>query len=384
MELNRTKCRGEKMLSLVGIKLHKNDFDQKWKIVSNTSESSTNETQSVNLLSKCSEKEHAETSQLTTQEVMKPDNLELAIEPQTSDYGRDVATRESPKELFEQTHTKVSFDNRNVEQTEDTTDEEKEPFSSDDSMADPNYASSEESSTSASSSNKTEDRRRLVPLEENKDEPNNNTNKKRTRKRKAAPSEWKRNKAKVLRNSGQAYNTINKGTAVLQRQMKVPCSDRCQLKCTSKFLEEERLAIFTKYWALADVVKQRAFIVTLMQEIHAKYAYPKLIDGKRKRTNNNAFYFMKNDEKVRVCKVFFISTLGITNRCIRSVISKKKGGNFEDMSGKHSKQKQVPDEIKNDIRGQIASIPKIESHYTRAHSEKEYIEGGKTLSLIHI
>ncbi|KAJ8937978.1 hypothetical protein NQ314_011640 [Rhamnusium bicolor] len=100
--------------------------------------------------------------------------------------------------------------------------------------------------------------------------------------------------------------------------------------------------------------------------------------------NNNAFNFMKDGEKKRVCKVFFTSTLGITNRSIRTVLSKYKEGSLgSENRGKHNKHKVVPDDIKNGIREHISSIPKIESHYTRAHSEKVYIEGGKTITQLY-
>lgn len=68
----------------------------------------------------------------------------------------------------------------------------------------------------------------------------------------------------------------------------------------------------------------------------------------------------KNDQKVRVCNKFFIFALGVTNRCI---ISKRTGSNFQDKNDKY--------EIQNHISENIIPIPKIESPYRRAHSEKQ-------------
>lgn len=132
---------------------------------------------------------------------------------------------------------------------------------------------------------------------------------------------------------------------VKAKQIKIPSNDRCKLKCTTKLSEEKREAIFRFYWNLADISKQRAFLLTLMQEVDPQYS------NRQKRTPNNAFYFKKSEKKIRVCKVFFVSTLGVTNRCIWSVISKRKEGNLHDRKGKHGKQ--VPENVKNDVRAHI-------------------------------
>ncbi|XP_075225323.1 uncharacterized protein LOC142326614 isoform X1 [Lycorma delicatula] len=81
---------------------------------------------------------------------------------------------------------------------------------------------------------------------------------------------------------------------------------------------------------------------------------------------------------------FFVVTLGITNRCIHTVISKSTGGFLgDDCRGKHNNKGQVAEEIKYDIRAHISLIPKIESHNIRANSDKLYIEGDKTIAVLY-
>lgn len=159
--------------------------------------------------------------------------------------------------------------------------------------------------------------------------------------------------------------------------MKPPCdSEKCKQKCTTKFTEQERLTIFEKYWALADIVKQRTYIATLMEDVNTA--------KEKRRVNNHAFYFFKDGKKMRVCKVFFISTLGITSRCIRTIISKIQDASLgDDLRGKHDKHRLVSQDIKDGVRNHISSIPTIESHYTRQHSQKNYIEGGKTIAQLY-
>lgn len=247
-------------------------------------------------------------------------------------------------------------------------------FSSDDSVQDPNY-SSDSSSSSENSSN--EQLNRETETNENKEV----VEKKNTRKRKAVPSKWKKNCTKQLRNSGKSYKTLGKGLEIPERTLKPPCNERCKQKCSLKFSKEERLAIFKNYWEMADVVKQRTYILTLIQEVNPKYRY---IRQGSSRTTNHAFYFYKDEQKIRVCKQFFVATLGITNRCIRTVKEKITNGTLgEDNRGKHTNHKEVSKDIKDGVRSHISSIPTIESHYTRAHSEKVYIEGSKTIAQLH-
>lgn len=206
------------------------------------------------------------------------------------------------------------------------------------------------------------------------------TIKEKTRKRKSFPNEWRRNKMKLLRNSGKSYTSLKTGIEIPKRQIGPTCGKKCRLNCSTKFTEEERLSFFNNYWAIGDINKQRSYILNCMQSICGKSKNTDKPTKKKARGFNNAFYFYKQNEKKRVCKYFFISTLGITNRCIRTVISKNKDGILQnDFRGKHVKHV-IPDEIKNNVRSHISSIPKIESHYTRAHSDKMYIDGSKTIA----
>lgn len=51
--------------------------------------------------------------------------------------------------------------------------------------------------------------------------------------------------------------------------------------------------------------------------------------------------------------------------------------------GKHGQHYHIDDNIKDDIRSHINSIPRIESHYCRCNTTREFIEGGKTVASLH-
>lgn len=78
---------------------------------------------------------------------------------------------------------------------------------------------------------------------------------------------------------------------------------------------------------------------------------------------------------------FFCATLGIPFRYVRTTVDKTQNGFLlKDLRGKHGKHKTVDENIKNGVRDHINSIPRVESHYLRKQSTREYIEGGKTIS----
>nr|CAI5870559.1 unnamed protein product [Callosobruchus analis] len=93
------------------------------------------------------------------------------------------------------------------------------------------------------------------------------------KKRIAKPDQWIKNQAKRVRNSGQAYVSSSSKKAAQERKILPPCADKCRLKCVSKFSESDRLQIFENYWGLADLERQRAFLLASKSEIKPKYRY---------------------------------------------------------------------------------------------------------------
>lgn len=59
------------------------------------------------------------------------------------------------------------------------------------------------------------------------------------------------------------------------------------------------------------------------------------------------------------------------------------GAVTDDQRGKHKNHRRIDDNIKQGVRDHINSIPKVESHYLRAQTSKEFIDGGKTLVGLH-
>ncbi|KAJ8970621.1 hypothetical protein NQ314_001156 [Rhamnusium bicolor] len=252
---------------------------------------------------------------------------------------------------------------------------------SDDSVLDPNYTPVDVNSRNnqlpdellelAESDESTVDDRRKVK--------HSCQTKKQGKKRVAKPEDWHKNKAKRARNSGTSYITSSASRKKFpERKMMPPCTQKCRLKCSTKISEDDRNKIFGDYWSLKDLQRQRDFLLASMVEIKPKYRYVKE-NTTRNRSHNNAFYFEINKEKIQICKLFFKATLGINDRPIRTVLQKRTmfSGQMitEDQRGKHGKHAKIDDKIKDGVRAHINSIPRIPSHYCRAGSSREYIEG---------
>nr|CAH7757935.1 unnamed protein product [Callosobruchus chinensis] len=170
----------------------------------------------------------------------------------------------------------------------------------------------------------------------------------------------------------------SKGKKVIAaRTLLPPCNDKCILKCYSKFTEEDRKQIFKEYWGLGDLEKQRQYISASMTVVKPKYRYVR--EGSHRRPNN-AFHFEIRDKKIRSSSnlpyVSLIGVIGKRNLFTGQMLS-------SDLRGKHGRHAKVDEEIKNGIRQHIMKIPRIESHYCRKNTNREYIEGGKTIAELH-
>lgn len=116
---------------------------------------------------------------------------------------------------------------------------------------------------------------------------------------------------------------------------------------------------------MCNLSGQRNFIIRNVEQIKPQYRYAK--EGKSKNYNN-AFHFKKEVE-TRLQTI--MATLDINRRTIKTTLEKYQDGIIEhDLRGKHGHHKTVDQRIKDDIKDHINSIPRIESHYLRAHSTR--------------
>lgn len=239
------------------------------------------------------------------------------------------------------------------------------------------------SSSSSSSSANTEDDSEQVGPENAMVSETSIEIEKRGKKRLRKAATWKSKIVKQLRNSGKAYQSLSKSKKLVpERKVGPPCGNKCRLKCKDIVDEMTRQKVFDAYWGLGNLERQREFIVRHSQQIKPKYRYS---STQNFRALNTAFYFEINGSKTRVCKPFFKSTLDLSYKAIKTALSKKtESGVIEcDLRGKHNHHPTIDPQIRQSVKDFINSIPRIESHYLRAQTTREFIASDKSLADIY-
>lgn len=202
----------------------------------------------------------------------------------------------------------------------------------------------------------------------------------KTKKRRLNVSNWAKNIKKQKVNSGHAYVTLS-GRERPSKSIGRPCNDRCNFKCSLGFDATKRELLFKSFYKLADKQKQREYIGKCMTPLTPT----KRRKQNSKRKPNFAYFLPDQGRRVRVCKTFFVSTLAISNNTIDTVIKKTDERGFleEEKRGKHSSHKTTSEDEVQGIKDHINSFPRIESHYCRAGTSKEYIEGSLNISTMY-
>jgi len=80
-----------------------------------------------------------------------------------------------------------------------------------------------------------------------------------------------------------------------------------------------------------------------------------------------------------------MATLDITIRMIWTILEKQSetGATDSDHRGRKVSKGVLDDNLTRGIKDHINSIPRIESHYLRAQSTREFIKGDKTLKQLY-
>lgn len=111
-----------------------------------------------------------------------------------------------------------------------------------------------------------------------------------------------------------------------------------------------------------------------------------------KRKVTYKYYLLKGSDRVNVCKKMFINTFGLGERTVRSWLEKLSIGNYTDVNqdnseysfvvpdmtstyNKSNKRSRASGNVKSlSVEEFLQSLPKMESHYCRASSQKLYLE----------
>lgn len=151
------------------------------------------------------------------------------------------------------------------------------------------------------------------------------------------------------------------------------CLKNCQLKCSQKICNTERISIFENYYK-QDQTGKYAFLLCNTERSCKKRTTIKTPSSRRKYTFS--YSFTLNGQKILVCQKFFLGTLAISQRPIYTAHSKKDPlvGSLTNSERGMSSKKKISDSKIKIILDHINSFPNVESHYCRAKSNKKYLD----------
>lgn len=192
------------------------------------------------------------------------------------------------------------------------------------------------------------------------------------------PRENKREVAHERRSKGIEYTSPNTGKIVPTRTLKPTCDG---ISCTklgrqcSTFSEDERKKILSAYYSTASLQLQREYIVRYVKREVTKQKTSKQEISRR---NMSQYYYLPKmgEHDVMVCKTMFLNTLSISERTMRTALEKKEEcGTIEtEKRGGRPEALHEQDQVRREaILRHISRFPRMESHYCRKSSTREYL-----------
>ncbi|XP_030748954.1 uncharacterized protein LOC115885491 [Sitophilus oryzae] len=155
----------------------------------------------------------------------------------------------------------------------------------------------------------------------------------------------------------------------------------CKKGCVGKIVEDQRISINRDYWMMSWQERQ-IFLSATISTMEVKRRR-----GSGMSRTRSCKYFLKNanGEKVEICKVFFLTTLGYdrkNDRAITNIINKESNAtSVQDKRGKHPK---TPKTDRSVIKTHIESFGPTISHYRREHApNKRYLASDINITNMH-
>lgn len=206
----------------------------------------------------------------------------------------------------------------------------------------------------------------------------------KTRKRLSNSKAWVRNVEKEKKTKGLEYvNTKSK--IIKKKSLLPPCS--CRMKCFEKFSSENREIIFNNYYNLPRESQQQFIASSVIETDKKVQRVRKNKEVESRRKYSRLYFLSKGSENIKVCQLMFLNTLSVTLKQVRNTVEKKRSTNSGmckvDNRGKHGNHKKINENDKEMIRNHIKMFPAVESHYSRAHSEKTYLNPDLSISQMY-
>ncbi|KAG4079311.1 hypothetical protein HA402_008003 [Bradysia odoriphaga] len=163
------------------------------------------------------------------------------------------------------------------------------------------------------------------------------------------------------------------------------CAGNCKMigKECHTFSDDDRKQIFEAFYGLDCAERQRDFICRHVVSEPKKECRA---GESSRRSNTNTYFLTIRRKRTKVCKRFFLGTLAISETVVRTALRKitdvgtiepeKRGGRVESNQQRDSL-------ISSLVNAHIDRFPRIESHFCRQNTNRDYLSADLTLARMH-
>lgn len=207
---------------------------------------------------------------------------------------------------------------------------------------------------------------------------------KKSRKRLRTPQTWKQNVRKEKRQRGEEYISSRNKTVPAKciKQLK-DCSN-CIYRCSTMITPEEQQLIFQDFYSL-DKRAKTTFITSSCDICEPERRRKGKHNENSRKKATYKYFFKVKERKIQVCKKYFLATLAVSQKTVYIAMQNRNATTnipFSIKHGKHEK-KRIPGDMLELVKRHISSFPRVESHYCRQDSQREYLEGSLTIAKMY-
>jgi len=150
------------------------------------------------------------------------------------------------------------------------------------------------------------------------------------------------------------------------------CGRRCtRLRQCDQITGQHRKDIHSKFWLHMNWDEKQIYIASLVERTAP--VKTTVAEGNSRRGYSYQYFLEVGTERFRVCKSMFLSTLGIGEHTLYGWI---------ETTDDNGMRKQKVDRIKRQVSSEktekakeiLEKLPKVESHYCRFSTERQYVE----------
>ena len=137
-----------------------------------------------------------------------------------------------------------------------------------------------------------------------------------------------------------------------------------------------------QHWILNDQEKRLFYSQTTIVENKKRSHFAENSELKK---HSYSYYFIVSNELICVCKEFYLYTLDIDEKRIRNyhLTKNKTTGTPQQCKRGKVPSRTVPNYIKDSVRKHIQRIPRIDSHFCRKSTNKEYIQENLNMTILY-